>query len=173
MKFDHFKVPMALKMNRNFCFAMGFYARVYGNYNGKWKCSALIESQGERLDSHKLRTTANHPQTDGIIERFNRTIKTMLTQIVHDHKQDDWDLMLGKLSFAYNTAVHAIIKFLPFELMFGRIPKFLIDLLYDQTDSDELWAKIDVEWIASDLDHQKKEMKAIFDFAAVNRDVER
>ena len=61
--------------------------------------------------------------------------------------------------------------FSPFELMFGRIPKLPIDLVYDQTDADELKAKIEVEWIASDfLDQQRREMKAMFDFAAANRD---
>ena len=55
--------------------------------------------------------------------------------------------------------------------MFGRIPKLPIDLVYDQTDADELKAKIEVEWIASDfVDQQRKEMKAMFDFAAANRD---
>ena len=62
-------------------------------------------------------------------------------------------------------------KFSPFELMFGRIPKLPIDLVYDQTNSDELRAKIEVEWIASDfVDQQKNEMKAMFDIAAANRD---
>ena len=63
---------------------------------------------------------------------------------VHKHKQNDWDTKLDKISFAYNTAVHALTKFLPFELMFRRIPKLPIDLVYDQTDSDELRAKIEV-----------------------------
>ena len=95
----------------------------------------------------------------------------MLTQFVNEHRQNDWDNKLNKLSFAYNTAVHAVTKFSPFELMFGRIPKLPIDLVYDQTNSDELRAKIEVEWIASDyVDQQKKEMKAMFDFAAANRD---
>ena len=93
----------------------------------------------------------NNPQTDGITERFNRTIKTMLIQFIKEHKQNDWDTKLNKLSFAYNTAVHAVTKFSPFELMFGRIPKLPIDLVYDQTNSDELRAKIEVEWIVSDL----------------------
>ena len=61
----------------------------------------------------------------------------MLTQFVYDQKQDDWDTKLEKLSFAYNTVVHVVTKFSPFELMFGRIPKLPIDLVYDQTDSDE------------------------------------
>ena len=133
--------------------------------------SQVIESLWEPLDVHTLRTTAYHPQTDGITERFNRTIKTMLTQFVNNQKQDNWDTKLEKLSFAYNTAVHAVTKFSPFELMFGRIPKLPIDLVYDQTDANELKAKIEVEWIASDfVDQQRKEMKAMFDLAAANRD---
>ena len=55
--------------------------------------------------------------------------------------------------------------------MFGRIPKLPIDLVNDQTDLDELRSKIEVEWIASDFeDQQRKEMKAVFDFAAADRD---
>ena len=66
--------------------------------------------------------------------------------------------------------VHAVTKFSPFELMFGRIPKFPIDLVYDQTNS-ELRSKIDVEWIVPDfVDQQRKEMRATFDIAAANRD---
>ena len=117
----------------------------------------VIESLCERLDVHTLRTAAYHPQTDGITVHFNRTIKKMLTQFVHEHKQNDSDTKLKKLSFAYNTAVYAVTKFLPFELMFGGIPKLPIDLVYDQTDSGELKGKIEVEWIASDFSGSAKE----------------
>ena len=96
--------------------------------------SQVIESLWGRLDVHTLRTTAYYPQTDGITERFKRTIKTMLTQFVHEQKQDDWDTKLDKLSFAYNTAVHAMKKLSPFELMFGRIPKLPIDLVQSLFD---------------------------------------
>ena len=60
-------------------------------------------------------------------------------------KQDDWDTKLDKLSYAYNTAVHSVKKISPFELTFGRIPKLPIDLVYDQPNSEELMAKIDLE----------------------------
>ena len=116
-------------------------------------------------------TGCTYTTHNGITERFNRAIKTMLTQFVIEQKQDNWDFKLEKLSFAYNTAVHAVTKLSPFELMFGRIPKLPIDLVYDQVDSEELKAKIDEEWIASGfVDQQKKEMRAMFDFAAANRD---
>ena len=121
--------------------------------------SQVVESLWELWDVHTLRTTAYHPQADGITERFNRTIKTMLTQFVKQEEQNKWDLKLEKMSFAYNTAVHAT-KCSPFELMFGRIPKRPIDLVYDQKDVE-----------ASEfVDQQRKEMRAMFDFAAANRD---
>ena len=120
---------------------------------------------------HTIRTTAYQPQADGITERFNRTIKDMLTQFVEQDKQKEWDLKLEKLSFAYNTSVHATTKCSPFELMFGRIPKLPIDLVYDQTNAEDMRAKYEVEWIASEfVDQQRKEMRAMFDFAATNRD---
>ena len=50
------------------------------------------------------------------------------------------------------------------------MPKLPIGLVYDQTDSDDLKAKIEVEWIDHDLvDQQKKEMRAMSDFVAANR----
>ena len=55
--------------------------------------------------------------------------------------------------------------------MYGCIPKLPIDLVYDQTDAEEMRAKYEVEWIASEfVDQQRREMKAMFDFAAANRD---
>ena len=52
--------------------------------------SQVVESLWERLDVHALRTTAYHPQADGITERFNRTIKDMLTQFVEQEKKTIW-----------------------------------------------------------------------------------
>ena len=95
----------------------------------------------------------------------------MLTQFVEQEKQNDRDLKLEKLPFAYYTAVHATTKCSPFELMFGRIPKLPIDLVYDQTNAEDMKAKYEVELIASEfVDQQRKEMRAMFDFAAANRD---
>ena len=62
----------------------------------------------------------------------------MLTQFVEQEKQNDWFLKLEKLS---NTAVHAITKCSPFELMFERINKLPIDLVYDQTNAEDMRAK--------------------------------
>ena len=72
----------------DYCLTFGIPESVLTDQGSNFT-SQVIESLWERLDVHTLRTTAYHPQTDGITERFNRTIKTMLTQFVHEQKQDN------------------------------------------------------------------------------------
>jgi len=90
--------------------------------------SILLEAVYELLDVKRLRTTAYHPECDGLSERFMRTLKAMLASLVNEW-QTNWDLLLPQLAFAYNTSVHNTTKQTPFELMFGRKPKIPIDLV--------------------------------------------
>src|SRR5436190_18615568 len=44
------------------------------------------------LDIRKTRTTASHPQSDGMVKRMNRTINKYLSKVVSDYW--DWDKYL-------------------------------------------------------------------------------
>jgi transposase InsO family protein len=57
------------------------------------------------LQIQKTRTTPYHPQSDGMVERNNRTILTMLSAFVNEH-QNDWDEHLPYISMAYRAAEH-------------------------------------------------------------------
>ena len=94
---------------------------------GKNYQSLLLEAVYELLDVKQLRTTPYHPECDGISERFIQTLKQMVTCFVNE-SQDDWDMHLEELAFAYNTATQSSTKFTPFELMFGRQAKIPLDL---------------------------------------------
>ena len=76
----------------------------------------------------KERTTPYHPQSDGLVERFNRTLLEMLSTTVAD--EHDWDLSLPTLLLAYRTSVQETTGTTPFQLMFGRNPRLPEDVLY-------------------------------------------
>ena len=82
------------------------------------------------LDIHGLRTSAYHPQGDGLSERFIRTIKQMIKSYTKKARnQKDWDEKLELLQLAYNTSCHSTTKYSPYYLMFGRRPKLPLDLI--------------------------------------------
>lgn len=125
--------------------------------------SNLFKEVLELLDVHKLRTTPYHPQCDGQTERFNRTLISMLRTFVNEN-QDDWDLLLNKLAFAYRTAVHRATGYTPFEMVYGRQPKLPIDLFYENC-SDPL----ELDW-AEYVKQMKDRLKQIFE--TVRKDTE-
>ena len=52
--------------------------------------------------SHKTKTTPYHPESDGLVERFNRTLLMMLAMFAGEHK-DDWDDLLPPVMMAYRS----------------------------------------------------------------------
>ncbi|XP_061185787.1 uncharacterized protein K02A2.6-like [Saccostrea echinata] len=71
------------------------------------------------LGIRKTRTTAFHPKSDGMVERFNKTLATMLSAYVLDH-QTDWDKHLPYVLMAYCSAIHESTGYTPNMLMLGR-----------------------------------------------------
>ena len=67
---------------------------------------------------HRI-STAYHPQTNGLVERYNQTLQLSLVKLVNN-QQNDWDEYLDGLLFAYRTSVQKSTKITPFELMYGR-----------------------------------------------------
>jgi hypothetical protein len=62
-----------------------------------------------------------HPQCNGAVERFNRTLNNLLSHYVNE-RQDDWDLFLPLLSHAYNTTYSPRLRNTPFFLAHGFAP---------------------------------------------------
>ncbi|PIK38622.1 Retrovirus-related Pol polyprotein from transposon [Apostichopus japonicus] len=81
--------------------------------------SELFQCMCRLLDIKKTRTTPFHPQSDGMVERFNRTLEDMLSLVVSEN-QKDWDSWLPYMLMAYRSAEHESTGFPPAELMFGR-----------------------------------------------------
>ena len=100
----------------------------------------LFQQMCKHLGADKTRTTAFHPQSDGMIERFNRTLEDLLAKTVSDN-QKDWDECLPFVMMAYRSSTHESTGFSPTELMTGREVILPIDLLLghpEETDTTHL-----------------------------------
>ena len=71
------------------------------------------------MGTKKTNTTAYHPQTDGLVENFNRTLRAMIAKHAKKFGRD-WDLYLPQLLFAYRTKPHESTGESPFYLLYGR-----------------------------------------------------
>ena len=74
------------------------------------------------LGLQKLPTSGGHPQTDGQVERLNRTLKAMLTKLV-GKKAHNWDTLLGPLLMAYRITPQVSTGESPFYLLYGQDAK--------------------------------------------------
>ena len=68
------------------------------------------------LIRHKF-SSPYHPQTNGMVERLNRTLCESLAKVKGD---DDWDLHIPAVLLAYQTKKHATTGYTPFQLVYGR-----------------------------------------------------
>jgi hypothetical protein len=86
------------------------------------------------IEAKKIFTTPYHPQADGKVERFNRTIQRMLACYV-SADQKNWDVILPYILYAYNTTTSRKHGRSPFNIIYGRDPKnpFILNLLEGST----------------------------------------
>ena len=77
----------------------------------------------------KTRTTPYHPQSDRMIERFNRTLLGMLSSGILEEERN-WEQILPAVMMAYRTSVHKTTHMSPFKLVFGREVRLPVDVMF-------------------------------------------
>jgi len=78
------------------------------------------------LGIETVRTTAYHPQTNGQVKRYNRTMDTQLRHCVADDPTR-WDELLPVITMAYICQPHRSTGIAPFELVIPRrIPNLTV-----------------------------------------------
>lgn len=75
----------------------------------------------EHLQTRKVFTSPYRPQSDGLVERFNRTLLKLITAYV-SAVQQEWDEVLPYVLYAYNTAFSRVVGTSPFSVVFGVDP---------------------------------------------------
>ena len=105
--------------------------------NGKNFTSEVVRILCEKFLIKHIFSSPYHPQTNGMVERLNRTLCNSLAKVTENI--EDWDLNISAVLFAYRTKRHATTGYTPFHLVYGRQAILPIETVIpiDPVDSDE------------------------------------
>ncbi|KYO26028.1 hypothetical protein Y1Q_0003794 [Alligator mississippiensis] len=112
-----------------FC-QLGFPSEILTDRGGNFMAE-VMKCLWDCCGVEHLKTTAYHPQTNVLVERFSGTLKGMLKAYV-DSNPNDWHEKLLHLLFAYREVPQESTGFSPFELMFGRRVRGPLDLVKEE-----------------------------------------
>ena len=93
----------------------------------------VSENLHEMTGTEQRITSAYHPQSNGLCERQNCTIKDSLVKVLEE-KPKEWPNIIDGILFAHRVSIHYSIKYSPFFLMYNRHPILPIDIKYDLID---------------------------------------
>lgn len=96
--------------------------------------SSIMREVSRLLSLHQLTTTPYHHMTNGMVERFNGTLKQMLKRMCADRPRD-WDKYINPVLFACREVTQESLRFSPFDLVYGRHVRGPLGIL------KELWTK--------------------------------
>jgi len=88
----------------------------------------LLKRLNGRLNVGHQVTTPYNPSPNGLVERFNRTMKDCLLTYCSTHVAT-WDQFLTGVIWAYNSSLNPVTGFSPHYLMMGREPRQPVDIL--------------------------------------------
>jgi hypothetical protein len=97
--------------------------------------SRLMYELCQCLEIEKIRTTAYKPSTNGGVERFHRTLNSMLAKVV-EVNQRDWSARLPQVMAAYRASQHEATGYSPNFLMYGRELRAPVDIVFGAPEEE-------------------------------------
>ena len=78
----------------------------------------VVKAMAEQLGVNRVKTSPLHPQANGCVERWNRTLMQDIACFMSTGSED-WDAHVALACFRYNTVVNEATGLTPYEAMFG------------------------------------------------------
>ena len=115
--------------------------RVLLSDRGKDFLSKVVADVCKIFQIHNVNNSSYHPQTDGLVERFNSTLCQSLSMYVSKN-QKDWDDFIPLVLFAHRTSVLEVIGDSPFYVLYGREPRLPVDVKYLPPVPDDITTSV-------------------------------
>ena len=125
----------AERVFNDFVLRFGFPERLHHDQGREFE-NELFKQLQKSCGIIPSRTTPYHPEGNGQVERFNRTLLSMLRTLPSSHKSS-WHLHINKMTHAYNCTRNDATGFTPFELLFGRSPRLPVDIVFGLSDKPD------------------------------------
>ena len=125
---DHTAVTCAEALVKGWVLHLGAPLLLHSDQGREFE-SRLWTEMCHQLAICKTRTNPYRPQSDGQVERFNRTLIQVLKPLVNTH-MDDWDDQCEFVVHAYNNTVHSSTNCTPNLLVFGEDMIMPADLVF-------------------------------------------
>lgn len=94
----------------------------------------VMQELWRQLGMKHLYTNVYQLQCNGLVERLNQTIKRMLKPFAIEDLTE-WPEMIESILFALMEVPHALTGYSPFELLFGRRHRGVLDLIREQWEA--------------------------------------
>ena len=122
---------LVLDFIRRYGFPEKFHSDQGQNFVGK-----VMKNLYKLTGIKQTTTTPYHPMGNGLSERFNHTLLSMVGTLTSEKKKA-WPKYLPDLVMAYNSSTHDSTGFSPYFLIFGRQPRLPVDVVMGITLEDD------------------------------------
>ena len=95
----------------------------------------LFKQTFHKLGVKHITSSAYHPQSQGCLERFHKTLKSTLTKFCLENNKD-WDEGIQVALYAIRCASQESLGYSPFELMFGRKARENLRVLFESWEGE-------------------------------------
>lgn len=103
---------------------------VIASDNGTNFNAQLTQEFEKRMGSSPRFSTPLYPQSNGLVERFNKTLKGMLRHAIREDLRN-WHTKIPFILWAYREVPNRTTGVAPFQLLYGRRPEGPLSILKD------------------------------------------